>query len=276
MPPCRRSNFCKRIAKFFAGFSAGAEERQDERNHYADHDAGHNGEVETAVSALDPDVPRQVPEADAHPLRENENQSGYNQQYAGSDQQTPHWPQHRSKAVDNRTLTGPLHHTYLKQLFESMDVGVLIADDSAVYVDANRAACALYGRDSSAIVGHHLSEFIEGARRQEVDLQWKAFLRDGFQSGVFAIQMPDGTSRSFRFQARANFTEGLHCSFVTPLNEQDHAAGTLTMCAWTRRILIGGQWLPIEDYLKSVHGVSVSHGISPDAFALWNSPDSHG
>jgi PAS domain-containing protein len=155
-----------------------------------------------------------------------------------------------------------------------LDLGVLIADDAAVYVDVNKAACELFGRRPSEIVGHHLSEFIEGARVHEVDVQWKAFLRDGSQAGVFSIQLPNGSSRAFNFQARANFVEGLHCSFVTAspdLQQVPDAQSRVTMCAWTRRVRVGDKWLDIEHYLKLVHGLDVSHGISPDAFAAFGS-----
>ena len=86
---------------------------------------------------------------------------------------------------------------YLRELFERLDVGVLVADDAAFYIDVNRAACRLFGRSPSDIIGHHLSEFIENARAAEVNVQWRAFLRDGVQDGVFTIQLPDGVRLAF-------------------------------------------------------------------------------
>ena len=158
---------------------------------------------------------------------------------------------------------------YLRDLFESLDVGVLVADDVAFYVDVNGAACRLFDRSRADIIGHHLSEFIPGSRAAEVDLQWRAFLRDGVQTGVFSIQLPDLSSREFHFDARANIAPGLHCSFLTPIPSpaglsDPHAC--LTVCAWTKRILFDGKWMPLESYLKQAHGISVTHGICPEAF----------
>jgi hypothetical protein len=58
-----------------------------------------------------------------------------------------------------------------------------------------------------------------------VALQWKAFIRDGSQSGVFRMKMPDGSLREFTFHAHVNFVPGLHCSFITPAPESQHASG---------------------------------------------------
>lgn len=176
-----------------------------------------------------------------------------------------------TRLVDNEALHPEPQPTYLKEVFENLPVGVLIANDAATYVDVNRVACEVFGRSRHELVGHQLSEFIEPDRRSEVAIQWKAFLRDGTQSGAFGIRMPDGSSRTISFQARAHFAQGLHCSFVTaePAAAQEPAPEALTICAWTHRIRFGDSWVSIEDYLSRVHGLTVTHGISPDAFADW-------
>jgi hypothetical protein len=48
----------------------------------------------------------------------------------------------------------------------------------------------------------------------------------------------------------------------------------LTICAWTKRIKVADEWLSVEDYLLKVHGLTVTHGICPDAVqALSSSSD---
>jgi PAS domain S-box-containing protein len=157
-------------------------------------------------------------------------------------------------------------HRYLAKLLDTLEVGVLVADDAAVYVYVNRAACELFDRPPSDMMGHHLSEFIDPARGVEVGEQWEAFLSHGVQTGTFSIRLPDGSPRMFQFKARANFVPGLHCSFITPIFDRWKAnANDLTICAWTKRIRVGQQWLSIEDYLFEVHGLRASHGICPEA-----------
>jgi GAF domain-containing protein len=41
----------------------------------------------------------------------------------------------------------------------------------------------------------------------------------------------------------------------------------LTVCAWTRRVLVNGEWLTFEQFLSQKLGYAVTHGIHPDAMA---------
>lgn len=38
------------------------------------------------------------------------------------------------------------------------------------------------------------------------------------------------------------------------------------VCAWTKRIRVNGQWVPLEEFLADKLRLSISHGISPEAF----------
>ncbi len=163
--------------------------------------------------------------------------------------------------------------SYLRELFENLDIGVLVADDNATYVDANQKACDSLGRIRSAVIGRHVSDIIENGREAEVNVQWKAFLRDGEQSGLFGVCLPDGTKRTIQFHAKANFVPGLHCSFITAAadaHEHGDEPEVLRMCAWTKRVFWEGEWIPIEDYLRDAHSLRVSHGICPEAFSVVN------
>ncbi len=164
-----------------------------------------------------------------------------------------------------------LDRSYLDVLFDHFPTAVMVADDRACYVDVNQAACQLLGRARDQIVGHHLSAIVAPGRMAEVDLQWRAFLRDGAQQGLFDVTLPNGSVRPVQFHARANFVPGLHCSFLTSIAARQPSGGPgddhLTLCAWSKRVLHKGQWLTLEQYLLDAHGLTVSHGISPEAFA---------
>lgn len=41
----------------------------------------------------------------------------------------------------------------------------------------------------------------------------------------------------------------------------------VTLCAWTRKVRHGGEWLSVEKYLERRYGVLTTHGISPEAVA---------
>ena len=128
-----------------------------------------------------------------------------------------------------------VNREYLSVLFDQYPTGVMIADDRAFYVDVNQAARRMLGRHREELVGHHLSSIIAPGRAVEVDLQWRSFIRDGSQQGVFDVVLPDGTTSRLQFNALANFSPGLHCSFLSPLPSADQNravdAPSLTACA---------------------------------------------
>jgi CHASE3 domain sensor protein len=43
----------------------------------------------------------------------------------------------------------------------------------------------------------------------------------------------------------------------------------ITMCAWSKRVQFGGQWIPLEEYMKKRFGLRISHGISEEEFEKW-------
>lgn len=51
-------------------------------------------------------------------------------------------------------------------------------------------------------------------------------------------------------------------SAIEVSSEQDQL---LTLCAWSRQIRVGGEWLTFEDFIEKTLGLQISHGIHPDA-----------
>ncbi len=54
-------------------------------------------------------------------------------------------------------------------------------------------------------------------------------------------------------------------SLSTVFKEVSHLDHLLTVCAWTKKIRIDGQWLTFEEFLVERLGLSVTHGIHPEA-----------
>jgi len=43
----------------------------------------------------------------------------------------------------------------------------------------------------------------------------------------------------------------------------------VTMCAWSKRIQCGDQWIPLEEYMQKRFGIRISHGISQEEYEKW-------
>lgn len=39
----------------------------------------------------------------------------------------------------------------------------------------------------------------------------------------------------------------------------------LTMCAWTKKVKVQDEWIPVEDYLRKHLGVTISHGMTEES-----------
>lgn len=44
-------------------------------------------------------------------------------------------------------------------------------------------------------------------------------------------------------------------------------SGLQTVCAWTKQIKVGEEWMSPEDFLKTQLHLRLTHGISPEAFS---------
>jgi len=53
--------------------------------------------------------------------------------------------------------------------------------------------------------------------------------------------------------------------FITNLRDLQEPERFITLCAWTKSIRVGDDWMTFEHFLRSKLGLSVSHGIHPDA-----------
>jgi hypothetical protein len=90
---------------------------------------------------------------------------------------------------------------------------------------------------------------------------------------MFPLKVAAGDVRLARFSARANVVPGLHCSFLNdePVQSASGAAEPmLIVCAWTQRVFWRDRWVSLPQYLLEAHGVAVTHGMCPAAFALFD------
>lgn len=102
---------------------------------------------------------------------------------------------------------------------------------------------------------------------------------DGFRLGTFNVMDfaprefgPDDTEALKRFagivmdqmevrMAAMKLLRSLSSAFEVS-SEQDRL---LTVCAWTKQIRVGEEWLSFETFIETRLGLKVSHGIHPDA-----------
>ncbi len=107
---------------------------------------------------------------------------------------------------------------YLRAFFEEAMDAMAIADDSGHYIDANPAACELFGVSLGDLLGRCVADFSQ----VEFDFPnaWQQFLEQGRQRGEFTLVRPDGTVREVEYAATAHFVPHRHLSVLRDVTER--------------------------------------------------------
>lgn len=85
---------------------------------------------------------------------------------------------------------------------------------------------------------------------------------------------PEGEFVGYRVRVQP-LSHGAHINFalvmaveLARLNGEEPPGETLSVCAWTNRVRLGTDWVPLEDFLRRKFGLKISHGISPEAHRM--------
>jgi len=113
----------------------------------------------------------------------------------------------------------------LRAIFQGALDGMLLADDNGKYLDANPAACTLFGLPRYALIGRSIREF--AAPDYATSDEWKSFGAQGWHRGLFPLVRPDGQRRTLEYCAVANVLPGLHLSVLRDVTESKAAEEAL-------------------------------------------------
>ena len=108
----------------------------------------------------------------------------------------------------------------LQALFENALDAVLIVNDERFYVDANPAACKLFGLTPAEFRGKRIDDLIDLPAQSDVDQAWKSFIAAGTQTAECTFRDRDGRKRYLAYSATANFLPGRHLSILRDITER--------------------------------------------------------
>ena len=145
----------------------------------------------------------------------------------------------------------------LRAIFDGSLDALLLADDNGVYVDANPAACDLFGVPRDQLVGRHVSEF--APREGDVAAQHHSDAKKGPARGQYPLHLPWGSTRVVEFSALANVSPGLHLSALRDITDRVAAEDALRRNEMRFRAMIE----------KGQDGITL---LSADVRTLYQSP----
>ncbi len=114
----------------------------------------------------------------------------------------------------------------LEALFEEALDAILIADEEGTYVEANPAACKLFGLPHSELLGKRITDFMVPGF--DFALAWGNFLELGQATGELSLLRPDGTVREVEYAAKANFIPEQNLSILRDITERKQTERALT------------------------------------------------
>lgn len=114
---------------------------------------------------------------------------------------------------------------YWQAFFDKALDAMLIADDDGLYVDANPAACELFGLPLAELLGCNISNFSEPGF--DFSLAWRSFLDQGESKGEFRLFRRDGVVKDLEFAATANFLPHRHLSVLRDITKRKQGEALL-------------------------------------------------
>src|SRR5581483_4521736 len=139
--------------------------------------------------------------------------------------------QKRTGSATPRKPTGdapPAGEQLFRAVFDNALEAMVIADDEGNYIDANPAACELFGVSKAELLGSNLARFVEPGHDREAAQAWRAFLDTGEQQGLFRLNRPNGEVRDLEYNARANILPGRHLSILRDVTQRQRTALALS------------------------------------------------
>jgi two-component system, cell cycle sensor histidine kinase and response regulator CckA len=105
-----------------------------------------------------------------------------------------------------------------RAVFDNAYEAMVITDDNGRYVDVNPAACELFGRSRSELLGDRSGDAAGSSTEEEQT--WRTLATDGSAAGLHTVVRPDGEVRETEFAAKANVLPGRHLSVLRDVTER--------------------------------------------------------
>ncbi|MCS6812695.1 MAG: PAS domain S-box protein, partial [Cyanobacteria bacterium] len=123
-----------------------------------------------------------------------------------------------------QAVTQSLDDRLLRAFFTEALDAMVITDDGR-YVEANPAACELFGLPREELLGRCIADFSVVS----IDMQaaWQAFRARGHERGTFSLVRADGVTREVEYAATADFAPHRHLSILRDVTERNQLAREL-------------------------------------------------
>lgn len=103
-------------------------------------------------------------------------------------------------------------------VFDSALDAIMLADDAARLVEANRAACELLGLPREQLLTRQVPDLSPPGDREAFLAHWQEFLREGEQRGELLLLRGDGSTLEVEYSASAHVLPGRHLTVLRDIS----------------------------------------------------------
>jgi two-component system cell cycle sensor histidine kinase/response regulator CckA len=137
-------------------------------------------------------------------------------------------------------------------VFAASREALVLADDAGRYVDANPAACKLFGCNREELIGRDIGEFLVSP---DAPRTRPAFRPAHAQHGRGRMLRRDGQTREIQWRSIADVEPGLHMTAVHDISDAAHTERQLAASAATYRTLFDDGPQPMFVYDQETLGI---------------------
>jgi PAS domain S-box-containing protein len=143
-----------------------------------------------------------------------------------------------------------------RAVFDGAMDAMLIADDDGRYIDANPAACLLFGLAKADLLGRRIAEF--SPPEYPSAKHWETFIHDGSSRGEFPLMRADGERRELEFSAVAGVLPGVNLSILRDVTQRNASENALRQSEQRLRTVIANA--PLILFTLDRDGIFTFHG----------------
>lgn len=165
---------------------------------------------------------------------------------------------------ETEDMTQSLSDRILQAFFTEALDAMVITDDAGRYVEANPAACELFGLPKEALLGRCIADF----SLVSIDMQaaWQTFREQGHERGTFSLVRADGVIREVEYAATADFTPHHHLSILRDVTERNQLARELQTLNQTLEQQVAERTVELQQANAELYRVNQRLQIAHDRY----------